>query len=63
MNSPVVQFARSENKKTHNSLMQDPKFAKKFNYNSQPEDFDETESEASASWDDDQSEDNQKAKI
>ena len=63
MSSPVVQFARSENKKTHNNLLKDPKFAKKFNYNSQPEDDDDTESEASVSWEDDQSQDMEKSKI
>ena len=33
-NTPVVQFALKENKKTHNNLLKDPKFRKKFNYNS-----------------------------
>ena len=57
-NIPELQFAMRENKKTHNNLMKDKKFRKKFQYDlideeeSESEESESSESESSEEEDD-----------
>lgn len=60
-NTPVVQFAMKKNKQAHTNLMEDPKFRKKYNYNSGPEDNLDSSSEESEMWDDGASEEDDAA--